>query len=67
MINFYLLKIHSTPEERAKQKYYYDLCDVVFFCKAYKDKHINGKVHNNKIKIQESIEAIKIFQDEKHL
>jgi ABC-type cobalamin/Fe3+-siderophores transport system ATPase subunit len=56
-----------TPEERAKQKYYCSLCDVVFFCKAYQDKHLNGKVHMNKIKIQESLEFIKIHQDEKHL
>ena len=66
-IKIHKLKIHSTPEERAKQKYYCSLCDVVFFCKAYQDKHLNGKVHMNKIKIQESLEFIKIHQDEKHL
>jgi hypothetical protein len=38
---------HSTLEERSKSKYYCELCDLVFFCSAYKKKHEEGKRHKN--------------------
>ena len=41
------LSAHSTKEERSKQKYYCDICDNVFFCSAYYNKHIAGKRHKN--------------------
>ena len=66
-VKIHKLKIHASSEERAKQKYYCNICDVVFFCKTYQDKHLNGKVHFNKIKIQESLKDIEIYYEEKHL
>jgi hypothetical protein len=47
--------VHATREERQQQKYYCSLCDVVFFCKAYQDKHNAGRNHNVKVKVQESL------------
>ena len=43
----HLLTQHSTLEERKKTKYYCELCDLVFFCCAYKQKHEEGKRHIN--------------------
>lgn len=57
-IKAHKLKIHATTEERSKHKYYCKLCDIIFFCKAYQDKHNAGKVHQNKIKIEESLKEI---------
>jgi hypothetical protein len=57
-IKVHKLKIHATTEERSKQKYYCELCDYVFFCKAYMNKHMIGKVHQNKLKIQETLKDI---------
>ena len=51
------LSSHTTKEERSKQKYYCDICDNVFFCSAYYNKHINGKRHKN---MQEFIDNNKI-------
>jgi hypothetical protein len=64
-IKAHKLKIHSTKEIRSQQKYYCDLCDIVFFCKTYMDKHNAGKVHQNKIKIQETLKEIEIKYEEK--
>ena len=47
-INNHKLSCHSTLEERKLQKYYCDICDVVFFCNAYMKKHFEGKYHKNK-------------------
>ena len=47
------LSSHSTKEERSKQKYYCDICDLVFFSQLYKDKHISGKRHALYIKAVE--------------
>lgn len=66
-VKIHKLKIHATPEERSKQKYYCDICDIVFFSKLYQDKHLSGKVHLNKIKVQESLKDIETHYDEKHL
>ncbi len=35
--------------DRAKQKYYCESCDQVFFCSQYMKKHIEGKRHKNYI------------------
>jgi len=64
-IKIHKLKIHSTTEERAKEKYYCNVCDYVFFCKTYMDKHLSGKVHQNKVKIQESLKDIDIKYENK--
>ncbi len=47
----HILSKHSTKEERAKEKYYCEICDYVFISKLYSDKHIAGKIHQNKIKL----------------
>ena len=36
----HMLSAHSTKEDRVKEKYYCDCCDVVFISKMYHDKHI---------------------------
>jgi hypothetical protein len=46
----HMLSTHSTKEERAKEKYYCDICDYVFISKLYMDKHIQGKIHLLKVK-----------------
>ncbi len=43
----HMLTQHSTPEERAGSKYYCEICDLVFFCSAYKTKHDEGIRHKN--------------------
>ena len=45
-VKLHILSQHSTKEERQKQKYYCTICDTVFFCSSYMEKHINGKKHN---------------------
>jgi hypothetical protein len=52
------IQVHATIEERQQQKYYCNLCDVVFFCKAYQDKHNAGRNHNVKVKVQESLKNL---------
>jgi hypothetical protein len=47
------LSSHTTKEERSKQKYYCNICDNVFFCSAYYNKHINGKRHKNMLEFVE--------------
>ena len=49
---------HASKEVKAQQKYYCVLCDVVFFCKAYQDKHNAGRNHNVKVKVQESLKNL---------
>ena len=44
---------HATKEERKQQKYYCEICDNVFFCSAYYNKHVNGKRHKNQLKTVE--------------
>lgn len=48
-IKQHALTKHSTQEEREKTKYYCNLCDVVFFCNAYKKKHDEGVKHKNMV------------------
>lgn len=52
------IQVHATPEERSQQKFYCELCDVVFFCKAYQDKHNAGRNHNVKVRVQESLKNL---------
>ncbi len=47
-LKLHKLTQHSTKEQRESQKYYCKICDVVFFCSSYMNKHINGKCHKNK-------------------
>lgn len=65
-IKAHKLKIHATPEDRSKQKYYCSICDVVFFCKIYQNKHNIGKIHLNKLKVLETLNDINIKYEEKH-
>jgi hypothetical protein len=44
-LKYHIASQHSTIEERKKQKYYCNICDTVFFCKLYMDKHNEGKKH----------------------
>jgi hypothetical protein len=46
---------HSTIEERQKQKYYCNMCDLVFFCPLYKEKHLQSARH---IKIAENYNLV---------
>jgi hypothetical protein len=46
------LSQHSTKEERAKSKYYCELCDQVFFSPLYMDKHMKGIRHKNIMLVQ---------------
>jgi hypothetical protein len=48
-LNNHKISCHSTLEERKLQKYYCEICDVVFFCNAYMIKHNEGKYHKNKV------------------
>jgi hypothetical protein len=59
------LQVHATPEERAKQKYYCNLCDLVFFCSAYKTKHDTGRNHLVKVRVQESLNQTDKIYNEK--
>ena len=60
--------IKSQKHQRnGEKKYYCNICDIVFFSKLYQDKHLSGKVHLNKIKIQENLKEIETHYDEKHL
>ena len=47
-LKLHILSHHSTKEERQKYKYYCEVCDLVFFCSTYKNKHISGKIHKNR-------------------
>ena len=66
-IKVHKLQIHASSEERQKCKFYCNICDYVFFCKIYLDKHMNGKIHLNKVKIKESLEQIDIKYNEINL
>ena len=55
----HMLAIHSTKEERMKEKYYCGVCDYVFISKLYMDKHLQGKFHNSKVEAMASYETIK--------
>lgn len=50
-VKLHMISQHSTLEERKANKYYCHVCDYVFFCPSYYNKHINGKHHLNKINI----------------
>ncbi len=61
--NHWTLKLHkisqhSTIEERQKQKYYCNICDVVFFSPLYKDKHISGSRHKKMVQNYNDINNI---------
>lgn len=45
-LKLHTISQHSTLEERKQQKYYCDVCDIVFFSPLYKDKHFTGNKHN---------------------
>ena len=42
--------VHSSTEERKNYKYYCNKCDLVFFCEAYYNKHVDGIRHKNMVK-----------------
>jgi hypothetical protein len=55
----HMVQIHGSIEERKKQKYYCESCDVVFISKLFMDKHNSGKKHNNMLKSIQYINDIK--------
>ena len=58
-LKLHILSHHSTKEERQNYRHYCEICDLVFFCSAYKNKHTSGKVHNNRVlcyKIQKELD-----------
>ena len=59
LLQRHILTNHSTPEEKAKTKYYCSLCDCVFFCKKYLDNHLSGKHHQSRLKVSQSINDLK--------
>ena len=44
-VKLHVLSKHSTKEDRQKHKYYCNICDTVFFCPTYMERHMNGKKH----------------------
>ena len=54
-----MVQIHGSIEERKKQKYYCEICDVVFISKLFMDKHNSGKKHNNMLKSIQYVNDIK--------
>lgn len=52
-LKMHYASVHSSIEERKKYKYYCNMCDLVFFCKVYYDKHNNGIKHKNIQKAKE--------------
>ena len=55
------IQMHASLEEKQKQRYYCEICDLVFFCSSYMNKHISGKIHKNKelcLKFQNEINLI---------
>ena len=61
LYKLHMLAIHATPEERSKQKYYCDVCDVVFISKLFYDKHCSGKIHNNVVKALDALNNLKVI------
>ena len=49
------LSTHATKEERSTYKYYCDICDYVFISELYYIQHCKGILHNNRIKVLESL------------
>ncbi len=68
-LKLHILGVHSNREQREQSKYYCDICDKVFFCIAYKNKHMSGKIHKNKeiaLKYQNEINELTLkIQNEK--
>ena len=58
LLKQHVLTFHSSKEDRAKAKYYCNICDQVFFAPIYFKKHNEGIRHKNKIKINKSLEDI---------
>jgi hypothetical protein len=58
LLKKHYLNNHATIDERKKQKYYCELCDVVFFAKLYCDTHFKGIKHNNRAKLKETIDQV---------
>ena len=54
-----MVQIHGSIEEKKKQKYYCEICDVVFISKLFMDTHNSGKKHNNMLKSIQYINDIK--------
>jgi hypothetical protein len=57
-LKLHIMATHTTQEEKEKLKFYCKVCDQVFFCKLYSDKHNTGKKHSNKIKANELQEKV---------
>ena len=54
-IKIHDLYMHSTIEERKQAKYYCEICDNIFLCSAYYNKHMIGIIHLNKVKVRQSL------------
>lgn len=44
------LTFHATIEEKNNNNFYCKICNKIYFCDKYYQKHITGLKHNNKIK-----------------
>ncbi len=50
-VKLHMITQHSTLEERQQQKYYCNICDVVFMRETLMENHMNTQKHKNKLKI----------------
>lgn len=57
-IKVHKLQMHATKEERAKCKYYCEVCDLTFFCSQYKKSHDTGKRHLTKLEVKKSLDEL---------
>jgi hypothetical protein len=54
--------MHASLEEKLKQRYYCEICDVVYISKLYMDNHLIGIRHNNMLKSIKYLENISLEQ-----
>jgi len=50
-LKIHIILKHLSIDEKRKQKYYCDICDNMFLCSLYYEKHIDGKKHKNNVKL----------------
>ena len=52
-LNLHIKSQHLENNEKNNVKYYCKLCDTIFFCEKYLNKHNEGKKHNNNLKLNQ--------------
>jgi len=56
------IQMHASLEEKQKQRYYCEICYVVYISKLYMDNHLIGIRHNNMLKSIKYLEDIELEQ-----